>query len=111
MNILMFSWEYPPLSHGGLARHVQDLSEALVKQGHSLFIITQGDNNIPIKQEFNGVKIFRTEEIKVFAKNFVDDILQLNFQMLETAIEITNMVDIDIVHGHDWLVFWASRII
>jgi len=31
--------------------------------------------------------------------------------MLEKAIEITNMVDIDIIHGHDWLVFWASRII
>ena len=110
MNILMFSWEYPPLSHGGLARHVQDLSEALVKQGHSLFIITQGDNNIPAKQKLKGVKIFRTEEIKISAKNFIDNILQLNFQMLEEAIKIQDMVDIDIIHGHDWLVFWASRV-
>ncbi len=111
MNILMFSWEYPPLNHGGLARHVQDLSEALVKQGHSLFIITQGNNNIPAKQELKGVKIFRTEEIKVSANNFIDDILQLNFQMLEKAINVCELVDIDLIHGHDWLVFWASRIV
>lgn len=111
MNILIFSWEYPPLSHGGLARHVQDLSEALVKQGHSLFIITQGDNNIPARQKLKGVKIFRTEKIKISAKNFIDNILQLNFQMLEEAIKLKDIVDIDIIHGHDWLVFWAGRVL
>ncbi len=108
----MFSWEYPPLSYGGLARHVQDLSEALVKLGHSIFIITQGDNNIPVEQNINGVKVFRTERVKISAGNFSNDILHLNFQLLEKAIAILDKYgDMDIVHGHDWLVFWASKVI
>ena len=34
MKVLMLSWEYPPKLVGGLARHVMELSEALVTLGH-----------------------------------------------------------------------------
>jgi glycogen(starch) synthase len=109
---MMLTWEYPPLSYGGLARHVQDLSEALVSKGHSLHIITQGDNNIPEKDEVNGVKIYRTRRVKIGGSNFVDDILHLNFQLLERAIEVQQgLGKIDLVHAHDWLVFWAGKVL
>ncbi|MFW6022237.1 MAG: glycosyltransferase family 4 protein [Halanaerobiaceae bacterium] len=111
MKILMFSWEYPPLSHGGLARHVQDLSEALVRQGDEVYVITQGGSELPGEQEINGVRIFRTEPVSISGNNFADNILHLNFQLIERAIYLHKKIgDIDIIHGHDWLVFWASKV-
>lgn len=112
MKILMFSWEYPPLSHGGLARHVQDLSEALVKLGHEIYVISQGNGQLPQREEINGVDINRTSPMSITANNFVDHILHLNYQLIEKAVELTGKIgDIDLIHGHDWLVFWASRVI
>ncbi len=112
MKILMFSWEYSPISHGGLARHVQDLSESLVEREHTLYIITQGNNNIPREEEINGVNVIRAEEANITANNFVDGILHLNFQLLERAVELQQEVgEFDIIHGHDWLVFWASKVL
>ena len=112
MKILMLSWEYPPLSYGGLARHVQDLSEAMASKGHSLHIITQGDNNIPEKEEINGVMVYRTRRVKVGGNNFVDDILHLNYQLLERAIEVKQKLGgVDLIHAHDWLVFWAGKVL
>ena len=108
----MFSWEFPPISHGGLARHVQDLSEALAEQGHSLYIITQGGNNIPKKEKINGVNVIRTDPVKISPNNFIDHILQLNYQMVEEALLLyQDLEEVDIIHGHDWLVFWASKVL
>lgn len=107
----MFSWEYPPLSHGGLARHVKDISESLARNGHQVYVITQGSADLPVAQLVNGVQILRTDSVSVSANNFIDDILHLNFQLLDKAIQLHNQIgDIDIIHGHDWLVFWASKV-
>lgn len=112
MNILMFSWEYPPVSYGGLARHVQDLSEALVNMGHNVYIITQGDHNIPEEEVINGVKVYRTSPVQISANNFIDNILHLNFQLVEKGIYLVNRIGhIDLIHGHDWLVFWSTRVL
>ncbi len=112
MKILMFSWEYPPISYGGLARHVQDLSEALVAEGHQVFVITQGSENLLTQKVINGVKVLRTDPVKISPNNFVDNILHLNYQLLEKAIKLAVRIgEIDIIHGHDWLVFWASKVL
>ncbi|MCG8515401.1 MAG: glycosyltransferase family 4 protein [Halanaerobiales bacterium] len=112
MKILMFSWEYPPLSYGGLARHVQDLSEALVSQGHQIFVITQGDGKLPREEVVSGVKIYRSNPLQISAINFVEHILHLNFLLLEKAINIIDRLgDFDLIHGHDWLVFWVCRVL
>lgn len=112
MKILMFSWEYPPVSHGGLARHVQDLSEALVKQGEDVYIITQGGDELDNDKTINGVRVLRSESVSISANNFVDNILHLNFQLLDKAIQLLREIDdIDLIHGHDWLVFWASKVL
>ncbi|MFP4661463.1 MAG: glycosyltransferase family 4 protein [Halanaerobiales bacterium] len=111
MKILMFTWEYPPVSHGGLARHVQDLSESLVKRGHEVFVITQGSTDLESTEFINGVKVLRADSVSVSGNNFVDNILHLNFQLIDKAIQLNNEIDdIDIIHGHDWLVFWASKV-
>ncbi len=112
MKILMLSWEYPPISHGGLATHSRDLCEALAEKGHSIYVITQGDNNIPKQENMNGVNVIRTNNVKISANSFIDDIFHLNFQMLEEVFKLTtDLEDFDLIHGHDWLVFWASKVL
>ncbi|MFW6034774.1 MAG: glycosyltransferase family 4 protein [Halothermotrichaceae bacterium] len=112
MRVLMFSWEYPPLSHGGLARHVQDIGEALTKKGHQIYVITQGGRELPEREIVNGVRVFRADNVSISGNSFVDNILHLNFQLLERAVGVMAEIgDIDLIHGHDWLVFWASKVL
>src|SRR5579883_614758 len=59
MRIIMFSWEYPPKIVGGIARHVYDLANALVKQGVEVHVITAEHPNAPAEEVENGVHIYR----------------------------------------------------
>ncbi len=112
MKILVLSWEYPPLSCGGLARHVEDLSQALSKRGHTIHVISSGNHELPEDTKENGVYIHRSSEVKINGNNFLDEIIHLNFQLVEKAIQVINKYgNFDLIHGHDWLVFWASRLL
>ena len=110
MKILTFSPEYPPLSVGGLARHVQPLSEELVRQGHEVTVITQSGQGSSTEEVKNGVKIVRVNQPLVNATDFTSSILQINFEMIMAAgALVLQGQDFDIIHGHDWLVIQAAR--
>ena len=47
MRTLTFSWEYPPVIEGGLARHVRKLSESLVGEGVEVHVLTRGSEHLP----------------------------------------------------------------
>src|SRR5690606_39354452 len=87
-------------------------SEALVRKGIEVFVVTQGSAELPADEIINGVRVLRTIPVAVTANNFVEDILQLNFQLLERALVLFRELDnnLDIIHGHDWLVFWAIKV-
>ena len=42
LRILMLSWEYPPVVHGGLGRHVAALAAALGGLGHEVTVVAPG---------------------------------------------------------------------
>lgn len=112
MRILFLSWEYPPVSHGGLARHVDDLSQALARKGHSIHIVTSGGDGLDSYSQKNGVDIHRSSPVKIEGNNFIDKINHLNFQLAARAVEVIQQYGgFDLIHGHDWLVFWASKIL
>lgn len=54
MHVIMLSWEYPPRVVGGIARHVEDLSKALVKQGVDVDVITCGHSNACEEEDDEG---------------------------------------------------------
>jgi glycosyltransferase involved in cell wall biosynthesis len=58
MNILMLSYEYPPLGGGG-SPVCQELSEFYVRQGHDVEVVTMRFRGLPAFEELNGVKITR----------------------------------------------------
>ncbi|MFX1521612.1 MAG: glycogen/starch synthase, partial [Promethearchaeota archaeon] len=40
LTVLHLSWEFPPRKVGGLAAHVYDLTQALIKLGHNIYVVT-----------------------------------------------------------------------
>lgn len=106
----MLSWEYPPYIVGGLARHVEELSEALVRQGCEVHVITTGSLDTPPKEKRNGVIVHRIEPYDVKAINFLTWVLQLNFRMVEEGIKLFGKEkSFHLIHAHDWLVGFAAR--
>ncbi|NLM97982.1 MAG: glycosyltransferase family 4 protein, partial [Halanaerobiaceae bacterium] len=85
---------------------------SLARKGEKVYVLTQGSAELPAEELINGVHVLRADSVAVSANNFVDNILHLNFQLLDKAIQLYSEIkEIDIIHGHDWLVFWACKVL
>lgn len=112
MKILMLTWEYPPRIVGGIARVVNDLSKRLIKDGHEVTVVTYRDGNAPYYELDKGVKVFRVDNFMINANNFIDWVMQMNFNMVAKAGEIIAQEGrFDVIHAHDWLVAYAAKTI
>ena len=110
MKILMLTWEYPPRIVGGIARVVHDLSKRLIKDGHEVTVITYKDGDVPEFEDDKGVKVYRIENYMIHPNNFIDWIMQMNFNMIAKANElIAKGENFDVIHAHDWLVAFAAK--
>lgn len=107
MNILMLTWEYPPRVVGGLARHSEEISEALVNAWEQVDVITADHPGTPEYAQVNGVHIHRVKDA-IKAPEFFPWVLHLNFGMLSKAHRLMQERPIDIIHAHDWLVAHAA---
>ena len=105
-QVLILSWEYPPLIEGGLARHVRKLSEALVERGMEVHVLTRGGEESPDEEVIAGVHVHRVMEPTRPAElnEFVAWVERMNSDMLAAGVELGDAYDFDLVHGHDWLV-------
>ena len=111
MKILMLTWEYPPRIVGGIARVVHDLSKRLIKDGHEGTVVTYRDNaGVPEYENDKGVNVYRVDNYMIHPNNFIDWIMQLNFNLIAKATEIINKEGgFDVIHAHDWLVTYAAK--
>lgn len=110
MKILMLTWEYPPRIVGGIARVVHDLSKRLIKDGHEVTVITYRDGNVPEYENDKGVEVYRVDNYMIHPNNFIDWIMQLNFNMIAKATEVIKKEGgFDVIHAHDWLVTYAAK--
>ena len=110
MKILMLTWEYPPRIVGGIARVVHDLSKRLIKDGHDVTVVTYRDGDTPYFENDKGVKVYRVDNYMIRPNNFIDWIMQLNFNMLAKSSEIIEKEGkFDVIHAHDWLVANAAK--
>ena len=111
MKILMLTWEYPPRVVGGIARVVHDLSKRLIKDGHEVTVVTYRDNaGVPEYENDKGVNVYRVDNYMIHPNNFIDWIMQLNFNLIAKATEIINKESgFDVIHAHDWLVTYAAK--
>ena len=110
MKILMLTWEYPPRIVGGIARVVHDLSHRLIKDGHEVTVITYKEGNVPYYENDKGVDVYRVDNYMINPNNFIDWIMQLNFNMITKANElIAKNGKFDVIHAHDWLVAYSAK--
>ncbi len=110
MKILMLSWEYPPRIVGGISRVVHDLSHKLYMQGHKVTVITYKDGNVPYFENDDGVDVYRVDNFMIAPNNFIDWVMQLNFNMIAKAGEIiAEKGNFDVIHAHDWLTAYAGK--
>ena len=110
MKILMLTWEYPPRIVGGIARVVHDLSKRLIKDGHEVTVVTYKDGDTPYYENDKGVEVYRVDNYMIHPNNFIDWIMQLNFNLIAKATEIMSKNGkFDVIHAHDWLVANAAK--
>ena len=110
MRILMLTWEYPPRIVGGIARVVHDLSHKLIKEGHEVTVVTYKDGNTQYYENDKGVEVYRVDNYMIRPNNFIDWIMQLNFNLSAKATELMNKHGkFDVIHAHDWLVAYAAK--
>ena len=110
MKILMLSWEYPPRVVGGISRVVYDLSHKLVKNGHEVTVVTYRDGDVPYFENDDDVKVYRVDNFMISPNNFIDWVMQLNFNMIaKTGEIIAEEGKFDVIHAHDWLVAYAAK--
>ena len=106
----MLTWEYPPRVVGGIARVVNDLSKRLIKDGHDVTVVIYREGNVPYFELDKGVKVYRVDNFMINASNFIDWVMQLNFNMIAKASEIIQKEgEFDVIHAHDWLVAYAAK--
>ncbi len=118
MNILMLSWEYPPRIVGGIARHVQELSEALTGLGVAVHVITAGHPDAPTESVENGVHLHRVDAPPMAGSDFLGWVYALNAAMAARGEQLLRewrgstrrrARQPMLIHAHDWLVEPAAR--
>ncbi len=111
MRVLTFSWEYPPVIEGGLARHVRKLSEQLVALGVEVHVVTRGSGALAATEERHGVMVHRVTE-PPFPRDdihaFVRWVAAMNRDLGALGHELLAGYEFDLVHSHDWLVAAAA---
>lgn len=108
LSVLMLSWEFPPKTVGGLARHVYDLSRALARLGENIHVITCPAPGAPGYQLVEGVNVHRVDPDVLTAPDFMDWVEQLNRAMAGLCESLIEEISFDLIHAHDWLVAEAA---
>lgn len=105
----MLAWEYPPNHVGGLGRHVCHLSEAMVRQGAEVTVLTRGSPGKPVFRRDRGVEIISAVPYDLHPPDFVTWAAQFNVSLMETCNKLFSRGYFDLVHAHDWIVAYAAR--
>jgi len=110
MRILMLSWEFPPRMVGGLGRHVDALTHALVAAGHEVHLVTREHPDAPTREDVDGINVVRVDASppSVPFDDFVPWVLAFNTSVLTQASRLAHEHEFDVVHVHDWLVASAG---
>ncbi|MCK4429328.1 MAG: glycosyltransferase family 4 protein, partial [Candidatus Aenigmarchaeota archaeon] len=127
VKVLMFGWEFPPHSIGGLGNVTYNLTNALAEYGTKISLI------LPVKGESNNIKILPTNSITIKgidtllspymnektyqyryvmegeeAKVYAGDLIQEIKRFTEKGVILAKQEDFDIIHCHDWMTFPAG---
>lgn len=111
MNVLMLSWEYPPLVVGGLGRHVHALATGLVTAGHTVVVVSRNHPDAADDAVVDGVRVVRVSEDPPLVpfEELLAWVMALNHGLVRAALGVLDDFTPDVVHAHDWLVAHAAK--
>jgi glycogen(starch) synthase len=107
MKVGTLTWEFPPRVVGGIARHCEGLTKALVKQNHEVHLFTLDFPGSPSYEEMNGVKVYRAST-DMGHPNFLTWVLLFNHFLSKKMADVSQSVDFDLMHVHDWLAAFSG---
>jgi glycogen(starch) synthase len=117
MRVCHLAWEYPPLVHGGLGRHVEELSRAQLEAGSDVGVLTCSDDvtgtraTSPPAREHSpgGVGRGDLDVVRVGLgrpwRHVVDDAAAWQSALVEA---VPDLAPTDVLHAHDWMVADAA---
>jgi glycosyltransferase involved in cell wall biosynthesis len=130
LNIIHFSWEFPPIIYGGLGTFSTEITEKLTKLGHQVTVFTLNqENKLKTYEKWNGVDVYRprtldlTSTFNLFADHelrswgqnfkFFADVISYN---TIAASQVVNLIikkrkTFDIIDAHDWLGILGGMIV
>jgi len=130
MKIVHFSWEYPPVIHGGLGTFAIEISKKQVELNHDVTVFTLNQENaLPTSDQINGVDVYRPKTLDLSKPfylcadhelrswgpyfKFFADVLSYNIMSASKLVNVLvhkNGRTFDIVDAHDWLGIMAGMV-
>ena len=129
MKVLMFGWEFPPLSSGGLGTACYGLTKGLSKKGVQItfvlpysfdtdnadFVRLISAGNIKIKKIASALQPYMSSQEyrrtlgkkpspKIYGSTLFDEVYRYTL----AAEKIAEEEDLDVIHCHDWMTFGAG---
>ncbi|MBI2656564.1 glycosyltransferase family 4 protein [Candidatus Woesearchaeota archaeon] len=129
MKVLMFGWEFPPLSSGGLGTACYGLTKSLSKKGVEItfvlpysfdtgnadFVRLISAGNIKIKRIASALQPYMSSQEykkslgkktspKIYGSTLFDEVYRYTL----AAEKIAEEEEFDVIHCHDWMTFGAG---
>jgi len=104
MQVIVFSWEYPPRIVGKLSDYVKTLATQLVKYQTQPYVVTYHDYLVGGHDDSNGVKTFWVTNPVRTHIGVLTWVLTLNQEVERVAADIyyDKKKQIDLIDVHDW---------
>jgi hypothetical protein len=104
MQVIVFSWEYPPRIVGKLSDYVKTLATQLVKYQTQPYVVTYHDYLVGEHDDSNGVKTFWVTNPVRTHIGVLTWVLTLNQEVERVAADIyyDKKKQIDLIDVHDW---------
>jgi hypothetical protein len=104
MQVIVFSWEYPPRIVGKLSEYVKTLATQLVKYQTQPYVVTYHDYLVGEHDDSNGVKTFWVTNPVRTHIGVLTWVLTLNQEVERVAADIyyDKKKQIDLIDVHDW---------
>jgi len=123
LNIIHFTWEYPPVIYGGLGTFATEITQKQAYFGNNVTVFSLNEKNAyKTYEKWNGINVYRpktldlTDSYRFFASyelkgwgpnfKFFADVFSYNTM---SASQLVNLLvrkqkqSFDIIDGHDWL--------
>ena len=128
MKVLMFGWEFPPLSSGGLGTACYGLTKGLSRNNISIIFVVPGSTDIPcdfarilpvgnltVKKIDSILTPYMTSESyhwdkkkRHFSTIYGSDLFKEVYRYTKLAERIAEEEEYDIIHCHDWMTYGAG---